>query len=396
MHRNWLVCIPFVFVPAVAWGRDVAVVVAAALIITMIASRSVPWRATLSAASNAPWLWTAGAFMVWLTASMTWAPYVPMGTWSKTLLALMIGMLLVVGASKIPNNRLNAIELPIIISIVALLALLAFERLTDGALIRIDRTEDTSVQILNTLSGGLVFLSCLSFPVAWMIYKRWKTSLWPLVFMAAALALSFVYRMDAVPVGLFIAMLSSMAVLRFGKYAFISVVTAMGLLTLSWAPLSVLASDLALDTWLIDHVDRNWGFRLIIWAYVGDAITQHWFIGYGFDSSRVLGAAADLLPERSGTSTFLHPHNGLLQIWLELGLVGVALLATMVVLLTRRILAATPSNSALAATTGALIFYVVIWSLSYGVWQGWWLAVLGLTGATCVAALRINRETANT
>jgi len=64
--------------------------------------------------------------------------------------------------------------------------------------------------------------------------------------------------------------------------------------------------------------------------------------------------------------------------------------------LTRRILAATPSNSALAATTGALIFYVVIWSLSYGVWQGWWLAVLGLTGATCVAALRINRETANT
>jgi O-antigen ligase len=66
----------------------------------------------------------------------------------------------------------------------------------------------------------------------------------------------------------------------------------------------------------------------------------------------------------------LHTHNGPLQIWLELGLVG-ALLATALVL-------ALGWQATSPGSAGAFACAIAIASLSYGVWQGWWLCLLAM------------------
>ena len=56
--------------------------------------------------------------------------------------------------------------------------------------------------------------------------------------------------------------------------------------------------------------------RFLIWQFVLNKIAAHPVLGYGFDSSRHLpGGDA---PAMNGQSVLpLHPHNGILQVWLE-------------------------------------------------------------------------------
>ncbi len=392
MPRTSMAWAPFIFIPLVAWSRDLAVVSLALGAIAVLVRGDVNWRETVSNGVRTRWVLAASAFVFWSAAAVFWAPHLPIAAWLKVLLAFALIAIVNTGLARLPAITVQQLATLAVISALALLGLLLFERLTDGLLIRIDRSSDTSVQILNTLSGGLVLLSCACFPIAWLIKQRTGQRLWPIAFIAICFTLSLIYRMDAIPVGLIAGILSALLVLRWHTRGYVVVLVATGILALSWAPLTMGASALHLDSWLTENIDRNWGYRIIIWHYVGELLREHFVVGHGFDAARTLGAAADLLPDRAGNSTFLHPHNGILQIWLELGLVGVAFFAATAVLLIRRILNCAPSPGALAAITGTIIFSTTIWLLSYGIWQGWWIAVLGLAACTVVLVLRVDTE----
>jgi exopolysaccharide production protein ExoQ len=74
----------------------------------------------------------------------------------------------------------------------------------------------------------------------------------------------------------------------------------------------------------------------------------------------------------------LHPHNAILQWWLELGLIGAALAG----LLAASLFRCTDKLSdtrARALACGHLVTGLGIASLSFGAWQSWWLASLALS-----------------
>ncbi len=127
--------------------------------------------------------------------------------------------------------------------------------------------------------------------------------------------------------------------------------------------------------------------RVVIWDFALARIAEHPLRGWGFEASRAIpGGKANATPttlDRLGIvdpvqrgrfalpnaeSLPLHPHNAPLQLHLELGLVGAALAALLAALLALR--ARTPS------AVGALAAAAVVGSLSYGLWQGWWIALL--------------------
>jgi O-antigen ligase len=336
--------------------------------------------------------WVTFGFVLWTFAAVFWAPHLPLASWLKVFLSLTAIAILVVGLVHLSSNTIHQLKTPIITMTLALFGLLLFERATDGLLIRLDRVSDTSVQILDTLSGGLVLLSCICFPIAWIIWHKTESWIWSTAFIGACLALSLSYRMDAVPAGLIVGISASLIVLHWRARALAAITIAIGGIALIWGPLAIGASALHLDIWITNNIDRNWGYRIIIWQYVGELLQDHILIGHGFDASRVVGDAADLLPERNGTSTFLHPHNGMLQIWLELGLIGVTLFIVAVGFLIRRILVAAPGPGAMAAAAGTFGFSATIWLLSYGVWQGWWLAALGLAAGAVILVFRIDAD----
>lgn len=138
---------------------------------------------------------------------------------------------------------------------------------------------------------------------------------------------------------------------------------------------------LAPERWsaALSHVKYSALHRLYIWRFAADHIREHPLIGWGMNSSRDMPGGKTILPT-GGQAMSLHPHNGLLQVWLELGLPGALLAAWLLCLLffaTARI----EDRFARAAIAGMLTASLVIACLSFGIWQNWWVSVLSLTAA---------------
>jgi O-antigen ligase len=158
-----------------------------------------------------------------------------------------------------------------------------------------------------------------------------------------------------------------------------------GLGALCWPVVAYLASEADFHIWFTENVHPNWGYRIAIWGRVSELISENVLIGYGFDASRFIGETAGLIPDAAGRTSFMHPHNGFLQIWLELGLVGVALFSATAILSVRQTVRRAPNRQALAVAAGTITASSVTWLLSFGIWQAWWLAALGLN--VCAATL---------
>ena len=137
--------------------------------------------------------------------------------------------------------------------------------------------------------------------------------------------------------------------------------------------------------WLysLDLIDRgtlpfSFLHRIEIWHYASNLVFERPLLGWGLDSSRSI--AEKVVLERGGYEfpvLPIHPHNAFLQVWLELGLVGVAfgIAIGLTVLRGIRDLPQPSQPVALAAFAGTMAMI----SVAYGIWQVWWLGVLILS-----------------
>ena len=122
------------------------------------------------------------------------------------------------------------------------------------------------------------------------------------------------------------------------------------------------------------HLQASWAQRVGYWLHALDAIAQHPFRGSGLDASRAFGPGIQL-----------HPHNGALQIWLELGALG-AVLAALVLAAVFRGLSRPERSLVSAAAAGSAAVYVLFGAVSFGVWQEWWLALGALAAVIATLA----------
>lgn len=121
-------------------------------------------------------------------------------------------------------------------------------------------------------------------------------------------------------------------------------------------------------------VPASWAQRMDYWSHAVDFIAEHPLRGWGLDSSRAFSPAIQL-----------HPHNGSLQLWLELGAPGAILAALFWLFLSRRLSRGAPDLAAAAGAASATA-YLVFAAVNFGVWQEWWLA-LGALAAVVVALM---------
>jgi O-antigen ligase len=130
---------------------------------------------------------------------------------------------------------------------------------------------------------------------------------------------------------------------------------------------------LALRLGLHAHLPESWAQRMGYWGYAIARIADHPWRGWGLDASRAFSPYIQL-----------HPHNGPLQLWLELGVLGAVFAALILAYVVRRI--ARDERSLVAAgAAGSAAVYFFFGLISFGVWQEWWLALGALTAV--VAAL---------
>jgi exopolysaccharide production protein ExoQ len=135
--------------------------------------------------------------------------------------------------------------------------------------------------------------------------------------------------------------------------------------------------------------------RLRVWEFASSRILERPLGGWGLDTARVVPGSDQMLPLFAhgtgpivtGKAIPLHPHNALIQVWLELGLVGVLVVAGLFVLIVAAIPESTRNHAGPAVAIAAAATGFAVAELGFGIWQGWWMAALGVTAVIVTATV---------
>lgn len=141
--------------------------------------------------------------------------------------------------------------------------------------------------------------------------------------------------------------------------------------------------------------------RLVIWQYASNLVMERPLLGHGIRTSRALSKAdtqisflyRDKGEIRTGNTKDipLHPHSGLIQIWLELGAGGAILGLILVLCILWGISSSVAPPMAKALAFAAFVSSLCLISVSYGLWQSWWMASLWLQGSLISLSI-VSRE----
>jgi O-antigen ligase len=116
-----------------------------------------------------------------------------------------------------------------------------------------------------------------------------------------------------------------------------------------------------------------------IWREYASLVWHRPLLGFGLEASNVIqrtDIVAGFSEAQIGFLSFGHPHNAVLQIWFEFGLVGVLVAASLLGLLFWTMARLQDWQLAIATTTSLGVYAVAC--VSHGAWQAWWICLVGL------------------
>lgn len=131
--------------------------------------------------------------------------------------------------------------------------------------------------------------------------------------------------------------------------------------------------------------------RFRIWGNAAAHAAQSPVLGIGARNTTTIETDTDPAqpaPDAAFNVQAHHPHNAILQIWLELGALGAAFLSAAIILLFREISKMSPARMpyVLAATAVTFIEAIATWNL----WGAWYLSVLAISLNVMVLGLRVS------
>ena len=230
----------------------------------------------------------------------------------------------------------------------------------------------TDYAAYSRLNRGVSTLAILVWPLALIVWQqglRWLALLLP----AAMLTVTLFSQSSASALALGAGLLAA-ALAGFGRglARLVMVAAVTGAVLANPVIIEGLQrAGLGQSGWLSDTGQ----FRLHIWNVINERIAEKPLFGWGFDASPALptGGAQPFRPDRKVIPS--HPHNGGLQIMVELGLVGSLLAAAFLFLTGRRIDRLSPA--ARSSAVGMLVTILGIACTAYSIWQSHWLSVIG-------------------
>ncbi len=326
----------------------------------------------------------------WILVATFWAP-VP--TFEKALRSVALlggGAAVVVLWTATREQRPRWLIWPALCGGGLMLAFFAFETATDGSLIWLldpPGIDSPSLRagrpIQNPVQQGTAVLTVLFFPLLVCLRAATARLLPLLAAFAVAAAVVVFLPMAASVVALAAGAVAYAGVRLFGRRVLDALVLLLALALLAGPVLATALNDLQQGPAAID-LPHSWQDRVGIWARSSQLIAERPLLGHGFHASRWLGSAAATQDNEGSADTVaplpLHPHNAALQIWLELGLVGILIALTVIAGLWRAI-GRLADEVSQAGATACLATFAVYALVSFGFWQSWlqalvWLAVV--------------------
>jgi exopolysaccharide production protein ExoQ len=324
------------------------------------------------------------ALLALALVSCLWAPDPDEGLDGifRTAAASLAGLALLSKALRVDSLQYRRLETALLGGFSAGLAIVLVEM---GSELAMAEHDSLFVRLLGPLAANEAYLNrpktvlALLLPLALAIAWR-RVGLLAAVVLATGCMITFVAGESMAAALALIAALGGATAFRFAGPRAVAVILVACVLT---APL---ATKLPVFETLAHRRDLSVSIyhRAVIWQFVGARIADKPVLGWGMHASRTMPGGHDTIGG-SAEKIPLHPHNAPLQIWLELGGIGAALMAALLAFLAINCTGSPTRRAVLGAT---LTTAVAIAALSYGIWQGWWVAALWLLAALAVATQR--------
>ncbi len=243
------------------------------------------------------------------------------------------------------------------------------------------------------IARGVVALGALTFPVGYLIWRRSKDARLAIAWVALCFVIALFAHMSSVPVALGAALLAMAWVWAYPRYGLIHLSVAAVLFAML-LPLIALQIDsaerLGIDSKILDTSSQH---RIQIYHYTSGLIADRPLSGWGFRAARNLSDKAPSFVAAGYAQPFnekqtilpLHPHNMVLQLWLETGFIGVVLFAVILLIVTARICRSRLAKSQRLLIGGTAVFLFAIANLSFGIWQFHWVSLMMLSAGAVLA-----------
>lgn len=364
---------------------------------------------------SGPVFWLVGVFLIWLLLSASWSIAGGEAVGNSWRIAAMIAtaaFLPVLCLAQTPDVQSKGGRWATIASCLTI-SLLLFETVFDMPLLRTTRFlfnsevfTDTAPEVAAQIEGVAyypkVYLSnrlthlasvvaILTLPVVGYFWIRGMRLAALATGLASALALILSPSqtpLTALTIGAAIGaflLVPRLSASRSSHFTLAGVLS-IGVLASPWIAQSAFAF---LQEFLVSP-DPSVIHRFAIWDHVAGLIAERPVIGSGIEAARALGRQGVDLGELVAGHTLvfqaipLHPHNASLQIWLELGGVGALIFALLLFFITKIVCSYASQSVVRACLVGCWIAGLAIAHLSYGIWQYWWVASLGVLFAMVV------------
>lgn len=319
------------------------------------------------------------ALLIWAAVSTVWSPFRPPSVEKTTVLKLALELplywSLVCGARR-ADERLRRRARAVLAWGFGLFGLMLIaETFTAGAVYQ--RVRDVAYtpmrpDVAQAKLGHATFVMTALMPLAALGAPVRMRPWLALAMVVGAGCAAIAFKSDAPVIALVLAPAVGLAAWRWPSATPRAMATVAAVFFLG-APLAVWAVRRFADYGAIERaVPLSYAQRMGYWSHAVDWIGDRPLRGWGLDASRMFAPGIEL-----------HPHDGALQVWLELGVVGaVAAAAFWSVTLLRLV---RPRRHAVAAATAACAaVYLLFGAINFGIWQEWWLA-LGALIATLAA-----------
>lgn len=348
----------------------------------------------------------AAAFTALSVASALWS-MTPQASIKKALvlgLVLFCGLVLTYAARRLQGEGRRMFETGLILGGILGFSLLAIEIVFAGPLYQLlwevmGIPPQPASSMLRALNQGAAVAAIFLLPWTLAVRRR-KGPLWAGAGFAVCVAVLAFAQADSHKAALVVGLAAALLVFIGGKAALkgFAVLFVIGVLSAPWV-VTLLPDPLQPDN-AATSLSKSSQHRLVIWQTTASHVFERPLLGSGFDTARAFYGRDKKTKRYFGgkegavrwTNSFepipLHPHNGILQVWLELGLAGALLLAASLFFITRR-LGAADNRFERAGIFGAFVTGLMIFSISYGAWQSWWMGAIWLMATFATAALNV-------
>ncbi|MDB5408497.1 MAG: O-antigen ligase family protein [Rhodospirillales bacterium] len=365
--------------------------IVALIVLAVARGRVVPMIAGLG-----PFAFLLLLLSLWGAASSLWSiiPGHSLFEGARLLLLSLEGLIIVAAARDLDDAGRAMVGRAAVIGLLVGLVIMTVELVGDFPIRRL--LGGKSLVVLPFYDRGATVLSLASWVTVLRLLETGRRGAAVVVFALTAIVVWQLMSLSA-----FLAMLVALVVFALGWWrARLTAWLLGGAFVLIAAIIPFLAPGRDTVLWLRNTLPGLRGsatHRLIIWNFTSERWHERPLLGWGMDASRavpggktMIGDYMNLPPEWGlvGAVMPLHPHDAVLQWWLELGVVG-AILGTVIALYTLWKVAAAPGLSRNARAIGLAVFATALLPLllNFGVWQSWWESSLWLIAGLLIAVM---------